>query len=86
MMFYFCVLQQNFGKIPAFLKRKYKAEEAAKLAEEERLRSIKPPYRLLSDDERDDLLKVSKRTIHPYDFSTYPLKFSCILLFAYNRQ
>jgi len=51
---------KNFGKTPSYIRKIIKDKETKKLAEEERIRAIKPPLRYLPADERNELLTVSE--------------------------
>ncbi|VVC29824.1 Enkurin domain [Cinara cedri] len=50
------VCKKNYGKTPKYIIKMYKEKEMARQKEEERIRTIKRPYRLLPQEERLELL------------------------------
>ncbi|XP_025207524.1 enkurin-like [Melanaphis sacchari] len=50
------VLKKDFGKLPLYIKKKFKKNETDKRIEIERIQAIKPPLRHLSEEEHHTLL------------------------------
>ncbi|KAL4113086.1 hypothetical protein QTP88_016776 [Uroleucon formosanum] len=50
------VSKKNYGKTPAYIVKMYKEKEMAQLMETERKRAVKPPFRYLPEDERNEML------------------------------
>lgn len=50
---------KDFGKTPSYIKKIIKNNKTEKLAEVERIQTMKPPLRYLPIEERNKLLTVS---------------------------